>query len=84
MTFGQVSRTTLIAIRSTDSISHFSPNIRQIFALIVSVVTIFTLLDEAREMEKEIWVAFFRSDLMPYEEKEQPKHYVPYPGLGLS
>ncbi|KAJ2923408.1 hypothetical protein H1R20_g13685, partial [Candolleomyces eurysporus] len=56
----------------------------QIFALIVSLVTVFTLLDEAREMKKELWMAFFQSDLMPYEEKEQPKHYVPHPGLGLS
>jgi hypothetical protein len=50
----------------------------------VSIVTVFTLLDEAREMKKELWAAFFQSDLMPYEEKEQPKHYVPHPGLGLS
>ncbi|KAJ2929328.1 hypothetical protein H1R20_g7767, partial [Candolleomyces eurysporus] len=56
----------------------------QIFALIVSTVTIFTLLDEAREMKKEVWAAFFQSDLMPSEEKEQPKHYVPVPGLVLS
>ncbi|KAJ2914999.1 hypothetical protein MD484_g5432, partial [Candolleomyces efflorescens] len=56
----------------------------QIFALIVSIVTVFTLLDEAREMKREQWAAFFQSDLMPYEEKEQPKHYVPHPGLGLS
>ncbi|RXW19833.1 hypothetical protein EST38_g6020 [Candolleomyces aberdarensis] len=56
----------------------------QIFALIVSIVTVLTLLDEAREMKKEMWAAFFQSDLMPYEEKEQPKHYVPRPGLGMS
>lgn len=50
----------------------------------MSIVTVFTLLDEAREMKKELWSAFFQSDLMPYEEKEQPKHYVPRPGLGMS
>jgi hypothetical protein len=49
----------------------------------VSIVTVFTLLDEAREM-KELSAAFFQSDLMPYEEKEHPKHYLPHPGLGLS
>jgi hypothetical protein len=50
----------------------------------MSIITIFTLLDEAREMKRDIWAAFFRSDLMPYKEQEQPKHYVPHPGLGLS
>ncbi|KAF6743121.1 hypothetical protein DFP72DRAFT_1102052 [Ephemerocybe angulata] len=56
----------------------------QIFALIVSVVTIVTLLDEAKDVKKGIWIAVLKSDVMYYEEVEQPKHYAPQPGLGLS
>ncbi|KAF6745318.1 hypothetical protein DFP72DRAFT_1018165 [Ephemerocybe angulata] len=56
----------------------------QIFALIVSVVTIITLLDEAKDVKKDIWIAVLKSDVMYYEEVEQPKHYAPQPGLGLS
>jgi hypothetical protein len=32
-------------------------------------------MDEARETKKETWAAFFQSDLMPYEEIEDPIRY---------
>ncbi|KAF6746497.1 hypothetical protein DFP72DRAFT_1076345 [Ephemerocybe angulata] len=56
----------------------------QIFALIVSVDTIITLLDEAKDVMKDMWIAVLKSDVMYYEEVEQPKHYAPQPGPGLS
>ncbi|KAJ3507906.1 hypothetical protein NMY22_g16789 [Coprinellus aureogranulatus] len=49
----------------------------QIFALIVAIVTVFTLLDEAKDVKKEVWWAFIKSDPMPFDEDERPKHYAP-------
>ncbi|KAF6743145.1 hypothetical protein DFP72DRAFT_1053439 [Ephemerocybe angulata] len=39
----------------------------QIFALIVAAVTITTLVDEARAVKKEVWIAVLKSDVMSYE-----------------
>ncbi|KAG2002237.1 hypothetical protein CC2G_004443 [Coprinopsis cinerea AmutBmut pab1-1] len=57
----------------------------QIFAIIVTALTIFTLLDEMKDVKMDVWWAFVKSREMPQEDEgEKPKHYAPKPGLGMS
>ncbi|KAF5334261.1 hypothetical protein D9611_014580 [Ephemerocybe angulata] len=77
----------ILWIQASDASNLSHPtdmNFGQIFALIVSIVTVVTLLDEAKDVKKDIWLAILKSDVMFYEEVEQPKHYAPRPGLGMS
>ncbi|KAJ2921975.1 hypothetical protein H1R20_g15121, partial [Candolleomyces eurysporus] len=55
----------------------------QIFSLIVSAVTLFTMFGEVWGMDKKILTAFFLSRPMPYEKEEEERPYPLWIRFGL-